>query len=1037
SFFSPSIRGLRQASLSPGGAASIYENNNRPGSNFFPEAKRLFVADGTRPAGLDNGIKENIQSRENNGGRQEEESSTFTKALQEVEVDADSIARILKNISTKANATQIAQECSTAGREYSLLSKGVKLVGVVAFAVVACLLGGMVGTVSAAEVVANTTAVETATPLATAGLGSVLPGLLPLVIAIVGVGTIIPFLSQRFNWVKDHPYISGVELLLGALFILNILSNGPLYSSLGIFWHNVAEIYLNAGNPLPALSSYFRQILTMLFIVNLVTPILFKDGDILRRKDKFLITNGAGVVIGGITLNTINFGVDYPGLALVAPIVEGTSLLGTITGIAIVAAAYIGGSRLIKFITSLKKPKLKPHLRKWKIGEKLSNTAGKLREIKSTIQRWLQQRKEKGQVEEVGKEMEIIEVFEDEVKGFIERETPGWSPQQVEAAKRHILEVAQQKGIHPLIILETMKIISTEYNYASVPHLLQQWGPSSTKEFEAIVEAVNLAWDMLEKGEIETAEENVPEKVAAKIFMIAESMLREEENRPYEERVWSIDEIFTKRREELKRKILGEEKDGKVDIIPDKPVSGEAEIEGRRLSPELDEQIGEIKGEISEIDKKIGNIDKRSERARKRDENSFGLYDTLGRRSMGGRLKIPRLEDIVFDIDIKRLELWLEFLEDFTGEYLLIGRRIRIENARWDDIGFVAREERLILLAKVSLKEVEERGLYPVVNDTIQFLEDEASQRAEIVSSRWNPNECENQVKGVIDKLNQKVESLSESRDYWKKELRDLEGKRFKTRKVKEEIEKLRRNISRLEEEIPSLNEKIAKLEEIRRTSGKGILQSEKRANEKQEFDGGRKAVNNVKRFAEVNVAEHGEGRVVDRDRVAGERKDTGLPSNSNLGFDGGNDILKDFPCAHSYLLSDTNLLHLFSSVKNYDGGSGIDGGVLDNVISEALRGGGSEQDTYQSQTREQSKLLFQRSLQVPLPTSYLSSSLGNNPILIISKDNNPIPSLFTLYLDLSLSFKHYEGDFRVVDGGREVVKEDKANTENLRKSLR
>ncbi|RKY43457.1 MAG: hypothetical protein DRP81_06875, partial [Candidatus Omnitrophota bacterium] len=100
--------------------------------------------------------------------------------------------------------------------------------------------------------------------------------------------------------------------------------------------------------------------------------------------------------------------------------------------------------------------------------------------------------------------------------------------------------------------------------------------------------------------------------------------------------------------------------------------------------------------------------------------------------------------------------------------------------------------------------------------------------------------------------------------------------------------------------------------------------------------------------------------------------------------------------------------------------GSGVvDGGVLDNVISEALRGGGSEQDTYQSQTREQSKLLFQRSLQVPLPTSYLSSSLGNNPILIISKDNNPIPSLFTLYLDLSLSFKHYEGDIRVADGGR------------------
>ncbi|MCD6227970.1 MAG: glycosyltransferase family 2 protein, partial [Candidatus Omnitrophica bacterium] len=71
SFFSPSIRGLRQASLSPGGAASIYENRIRPGSNFLSEAGDLSVAGGARPAGRDNEIDKNRQDRENDGGKPE------------------------------------------------------------------------------------------------------------------------------------------------------------------------------------------------------------------------------------------------------------------------------------------------------------------------------------------------------------------------------------------------------------------------------------------------------------------------------------------------------------------------------------------------------------------------------------------------------------------------------------------------------------------------------------------------------------------------------------------------------------------------------------------------------------------------------------------------------------------------------------------------------------------------------------------------------------------------------------------------------
>ncbi|MCG2708144.1 MAG: M20/M25/M40 family metallo-hydrolase, partial [Candidatus Omnitrophica bacterium] len=68
------------------------------------------------------------------------------------------------------------------------------------------------------------------------------------------------------TWVKNHSYFVTVELLLAALFGLSFLvDSGSIFYSSGLFLHQLAETWLNSGNPLPSLNEYFA--LTTLFLI--------------------------------------------------------------------------------------------------------------------------------------------------------------------------------------------------------------------------------------------------------------------------------------------------------------------------------------------------------------------------------------------------------------------------------------------------------------------------------------------------------------------------------------------------------------------------------------------------------------------------------------------------------------------------------------------------------------------------------------------------------------------------------------------------
>ncbi|RKY29562.1 MAG: hypothetical protein DRP68_07190, partial [Candidatus Omnitrophota bacterium] len=97
SFILPSIRGLRQASLSPGGAASIYENNNRPGSISFLRGGPL-RGWWHPPAGHDIDGRIGFTVDEKDGGRNIPEEKLFDEKWVFENLDKIKIEKMLREI---------------------------------------------------------------------------------------------------------------------------------------------------------------------------------------------------------------------------------------------------------------------------------------------------------------------------------------------------------------------------------------------------------------------------------------------------------------------------------------------------------------------------------------------------------------------------------------------------------------------------------------------------------------------------------------------------------------------------------------------------------------------------------------------------------------------------------------------------------------------------------------------------------------------------------------------------------------------------